>query len=335
MSAYIDKVFINIASEHLKKFKWKKDNLANCRCPFCGDSKKRKNIARGYFYQKGNDFFFRCHNCGHGTNMYNFLEAINPLLAKEYAFKRFTNGENGRSNYKKPKQEDLFVPTKKITTFEVPKNCVNVCDLDFAHPIVKYLEKRKIPDESFCYFYYAEDFSEVAKGFSSDYELKREPRLVIPFYDEEKQLIGVQGRALEADSKIRYITLKKDSVEKLWYGLWRVNPEEPIYITEGPIDSIFLPNALAMVGAAGDMKLPEKIANSEVIYVFDNEKRNKQICGFMETVIEKGHKILIWPDVKVKDINDYVLAFGDPMAMIRANTHSGLEAKLRFMKWKK
>jgi len=90
-----------------------------------------------------------------------------------------------------------------------------------------------------------------------------------------------------------------------------------------------------MVGAAGDMKLPEKIANSEVIYVFDNEKRNKQICGFMETVIEKGHKILIWPDVKVKDINDYVLAFGDPMAMIRSNTHSGLEAKLRFMKWKK
>jgi hypothetical protein len=90
-----------------------------------------------------------------------------------------------------------------------------------------------------------------------------------------------------------------------------------------------------MVGAAGDMKLPEKIANSEVVYVFDNEKRNKQICSFMETVMEKGHKILIWPDVKVKDINDYVLAFGDPMDMISKNTYSGLEAKLRYMQWKK
>jgi hypothetical protein len=55
----------------------------------------------------------------------------------------------------------------------------------------------------------------------------------------------------------------------------------------------------------------------------------------METVMEKGHKILIWPDVKVKDINDYVLAIGDPMDMISKNTYSGLEAKLRYMQWKK
>jgi DNA primase len=197
------------------------------------------------------------------------------------------------------------------------------------------LESRKIPDESLCYFYYTEDFSELARHFDSEHNLKPEPRLVIPFYNESKELIGVQGRSLEANSKVRYITLKKDSVEKLWYGLWRVNPQETIYITEGPIDSIFLPNAVAMVGAAGDMKLPEKIANSEVVYVFDNEKRNKQICNFMETVMEKGHKILIWPDVKVKDINDYVLAVGDPMDMISKNTYSGLEAKLRYMQWKK
>jgi hypothetical protein len=335
MSAYIDKMFINMVSDNLKRFKWKKDNLANCRCPFCGDSKKRKNIARGYFYQKGNDFFFRCHNCGYGTNLYNFLDNMNPNLAKEYALRRFTCGENGRSNYKKPKNEELFTPSKKVAIFEKPINSVNVCDLSPDDKVVQYLESRKIPDESLCYFYYTEDFSQLAKSFDPEHNLKPEPRLVIPFYNDSKELIGVQGRALEADSKIRYITLKKDSVEKLWYGLWRVNPEEPIYITEGPIDSIFLPNSLAMVGAAGDMKLPEKIAKSEVIYVFDNEKRNKQICAFMETVIEKGHKILIWPDVKVKDINDYVLAFGDPMAMIRSNTHSGLEAKLRFMKWKK
>ena len=335
MSSYIDKMFINLISNHLKRFKWKKDNLANCRCPFCGDSKKRKNIARGYFYQKGNDFFYRCHNCGYGTNLYNFLESLNPTVAKEYAFKRFANGENGRSNYKKPKIEDVFTQTKKVTVFEKPLGCTNVCDLSSDHTVVKYLESRKVPDESLCYFHYTEDFSELARYFDPEHNLKPEPRLVIPFYNESKELIGVQGRSLEANSKVRYITLKKDSVEKLWYGLWRVNPQETIYITEGPIDSIFLPNAVAMVGAAGDMKLPEKIANSEVVYVFDNEKRNKQIYNFMETVMEKGHKILIWPDVKVKDINDYVLAFGDPMDMISKNTHSGLEAKLRYMQWKK
>lgn len=51
MSLFIDKKFINIVSPQLDKFVWKKDNLANCRCPICGDSTTNKNKARGYFLQ--------------------------------------------------------------------------------------------------------------------------------------------------------------------------------------------------------------------------------------------------------------------------------------------
>jgi hypothetical protein len=42
MSSYIDKKYINMVSPLLEKFKWKKDNLANCRCPLCGDSDRSK-----------------------------------------------------------------------------------------------------------------------------------------------------------------------------------------------------------------------------------------------------------------------------------------------------
>ena len=59
MSSYLDKKFINMVSPQLEKFSWKKDNLAACRCPICGDSKKNKNKTRGYFYVKGNDFFYK------------------------------------------------------------------------------------------------------------------------------------------------------------------------------------------------------------------------------------------------------------------------------------
>ena len=73
MSLYIDKSFINRVSGGLRNFKWKRDGLANCSCPICGDSQKNKSKARGFFFVKGNDFFYKCHNCGCGKNLYNFL----------------------------------------------------------------------------------------------------------------------------------------------------------------------------------------------------------------------------------------------------------------------
>ena len=108
MSSYIDKKFINMVSPQLEKFSWKKDNLAACRCPICGDSTKNKNKTRGYFYIKNNDFFYKCHNCGVGYNLYNFLKEVSPSMCKEYSLERYRNGEIGKSNYKKPEEKDLF-----------------------------------------------------------------------------------------------------------------------------------------------------------------------------------------------------------------------------------
>ena len=62
MSIYLDKKYINLISPTLEKFKWKKDNLANCRCPICGDSELSKTKARGYFFTSDNSYFYKCHN---------------------------------------------------------------------------------------------------------------------------------------------------------------------------------------------------------------------------------------------------------------------------------
>jgi len=50
MSLYVDQKYLNLISNRLPLFKKKKDNTYNCRCIICGDSKKKKSKARGYFF---------------------------------------------------------------------------------------------------------------------------------------------------------------------------------------------------------------------------------------------------------------------------------------------
>ena len=47
---------------------------------------------------------------------------------------------------------------------------------------------------------------------------------------------------------MRYITIMLDEDSPKVFGLDRVNETEPIYIVEGPFDSLFLDNSIAMAG---------------------------------------------------------------------------------------
>ena len=95
---------------------------------------------------------------------------------------------------------------------------------------------------------------------------------------------------------------------------------------------MFIPNALAMAGAA----VSYDVLPHNATFIYDNEPRNTQIVKRMEKVIESGYNIVIWPDdVMSKDINDMVLIGINPVKIIRENTFSGLEAKMRIVQWKK
>ena len=74
----------------------------------------------------------------------------------------------------------------------------------------------------------------------------------------------------------------------------------------------------------------------DYIYVFDNEPRNKEIVNRISKTINRGDKVIIWPtSIEQKDINDMVLAGLNVMDVLKSNTHSGLEAKIKFNNWKK
>lgn len=334
MSTYIDKMFINIISSQLEKFVWKKETLANCRCPICGDSQKHKNKARGFFFQKGNDFFYKCHNCNFSSNLYNFLEQISPNVCKEYAIQRWKNGENNKSNYKKPK-----IKFEK-PLFKTKLDCIAISKLDDQHPCKKYVLSRKLPIESLDYLLYTDDFSSVAKIIDSEKtNIPKEPRLIIPIYNEDNILIGVQGRYIGSNKKaIRYITLKRKDTDRLWYGLNRVK-DEPVYIVEGPIDSLFLPNGIATLGMDSNIELPKELQHKKIVFVLDNQPRNKTVVKTLMEFINKNYNVVVWPStIKEKDINDMILSGKtqqEIIDIINKNTYNGLQATLQLNQWKK
>ena len=345
MSMFIDKKFINLISSTLSKFTWKKDDLANCRCPICGDSNKNKNKCRGYFFVKKGKYFYKCHNCGFGSNIYNFLKEVSPSLCKEYQLETYREKNNNKT-----KEEDLFKFKDLKPKFKKKDKLLDsldvLSDLPDSHSAVQFANMRIIPKQFWKYLYFTSDFGSFMKELDPDcLSIGAEPRLVIPFFNSHGTVVGAQGRALNmkdetnARTTLKYITVKGDkSIDRLWYGMWRTDPKKRVYVVEGPIDSMFLQNGVAIVGAGALKNIPSRFENSEMTWIMDNEPRNRQVCAYIEKLIELGRDVCIWPDsVKEKDINDmaYNMSTRKIQKMIDENTFSGLEATLRFRDWRK
>ena len=319
----VDSKYIGLVSSRLQKFKRVKANLYNFRCPICGDSQKHKNKARGYFYQVKTNTNFKCHNCGASLSFNNFLKQIDPTLHKQYTIEKFKDGFTGKNFVVEEPKLDFKKPvfTKKL---DLPK----ASEIPAAK---NYLEKRKVDSTK---FYYASKFKEWVNTQKKtfDYTKKDESRIIIPMYDTERNLIGFQGRSLVPNS-VKYITVMLNEEAPKVYGLDKINKGETVYVVEGPFDSTFVSNSVAMCGSDSSLACLE---GSSIVYVYDNEPRNKEIVGKIEKCINRGERVIIWPlGIEQKDINDMVLVGHDIMSMLQSNIYSNLEAKIKFNNWKK
>ena len=335
MSVFIDRAFLLRISPKLQRFTQKKEDLYNFRCPLCGDSQKNKTKSRGYVYRKKNDYFYMCHNCGVGTNFYNFLEKVDPTLIKEYALERYKNGDNNKSNHKTPEFEE-FKTEKPI--FKKSLVLPSIDSLPEAHFAKVYVQQRRIPEAFLSQLYYAEDFAAFIQSLGIQKELSKEDkRLVIPFYDREKNLVAIQGRAL-GESKLRYITIKLHEDNHKFFGLDRIDEDKMIYVVEGPIDSMFLDNAVATADSNLE-SITSIYDKSKVTLIFDNEPRNKEIVKKIDEAIEKHYNVVIWPEmIESKDINDMVKDGFSPdeiQDIISKYTFVNLRAKAELVNWKK
>jgi transcription elongation factor Elf1 len=357
MSVWIDRKYLLLVSSRLERFAQKKDDLFNFRCPFCGDSKKNKLKARGYVFRKNNDYFYTCHNCHLGTTFSKFLKHIDSHTYSQYALERYSNGENGHSNYTKPNfdlsgpkasevfsgkgtdlQDNRRESRVNIRNISVP-GLVSVDKLEPDHYARKYIEGRKIPEQFWNEVFYTEkykDFMDTAFPDHGKEDIPNDDRIVLFYTDKEGNITNVTGRAL-GQSKVRYCTVKITEDKKL-FGLHRLQLDKIVYVLEGQFDSFFIENSVA----SGDSNLgsaAEYLDVSEVVLVYDREPRNKDIVKQINKAIQNDYAVVLFPDtVEGKDINEMILSgmsSEEIMSVMKENTFQGLTAKLKFVDWRK
>ena len=337
MSLFLDQKYLSLISNRLPLFKRKDDFLYNCRCVICGDSTKNKRKARGYFFKYKNELRYKCHNCDASLSFGNFLKDIDSVLHSQYSLEKYTEGNPVKLSNTVP--EMVFTePVFKSQEERLLDKILDRLDtLPEDNEAIQFCISRHIPKEKFKLIYYIKNVKDIAQLNSTYKESIRseEPRLVLPFYDTNGQLSGVTCRALRGET-LRYITVKvKDNVPLL-FGINDVDTKKTIYVVEGPIDSLFLDNCIAAAGTSFNKINTLGISTDNMVLIFDNQPRNKEVCKIIEKNIDQGYNVVIWPqNIEEKDINDMVTAGRDVKSIIKKNTFHGLTAKAKFIAWKR
>ena len=341
--------YIYTIASSLERFKpVENSKIYNFRCNICGDSHKSKYKARAYFVysQKDDKFFFKCHNCGISVSFENYLKSYFPEYYKEFRLSKYLDNNNQiresisekysktvKSNY----SEKLKNYTKKSSQF--------LFDFDVSEKCLNYVKSRMFPESSYSTLKYTNNFAKLIHDLDytqkyKDRKLPEDERLILIFYNENKEIKGIQGRDLSGQSELKYITCMFDDNDNKIFGLDTVNTNDTIFVTEGALDSLFFENAISVNGGdAGILDALDYIDKSKFIIVFDNEPRAKDTMKRLEKAIKHGYKVVIWGVFsEEKDINDMIKSGKTKEQItnyILNNSYSGTTALIKFKHWKK
>lgn len=337
MSIYLDQKYLTLISNRLPLFKRKDDTLFNCRCILCGDSTKNKRKARGYFFSYKTEIRYKCHNCDVSMTFGTFLKQLDGTLHSQYLVEKYAEGA--------PLGQTLQVTELKFETpqFKAPeerlldKILVRLDQCSEDNEAVEFCRQRKIPVSKLNRLYYIDNIKNIVQ-LNDKYKESikgEEPRLAIPFYDENGQLTGVSCRALRGEA-LRYITVKIKDQVPLIFGLEHINKKDLVYVVEGPLDSLFLNNCIAVGSTSLEKVSFSNLDMDKVVLIYDNQPRNKEVCKIIERSIDQQRQVVIWPQtIQEKDINDMVLSGRNILQIVKDNTFQGLAAKAKFYAWKR
>lgn len=335
---WLETKYIMLLSARLDRFTRAGPNLYKFRCPLCGDSELKKSKTRGYIFLKGDKHRFHCHNCGESALFRNFLKQLDSGLY--YQFVKETITEQKPT----PAQEfERKMAPPKFVVSSALKKLKKISSLPLSHPAKMYVDSRKIPSPLHYKLFYCKDFNAWVNSIIPDKmeEDFHEERLVIPFLDEEENLFGFQGRALDPEAEIRYITILLDEEKPRVYGMEGINRNYDVLVFEGPIDAMMLPNSIASAGGDISQELSKTdYCKEKIVVIYDNEPRNKHTVSKIDRSIKDGYRVCIWPaSMQWKDVNDMIVKGGmtpeSVSKIVKENTFSGLEAKLHLTVWKR
>lgn len=333
---WIEQKYISLLGSQFRNFKRKTPNLWEFSCPLCGDSLTNKRKARGYIFPKGQKYRFMCHNCGSSMLFTKLLEATNPNLYREFRLEKFRDKVEEEKKEEKQKEPEFTVLKKSA----IERICRKVSTLEPDHPARQYLENRKLPQHRIDSLFYTENLAVFAEIFPKYAEVKfpkKEPRIVIPIYNRQKELVGITARAI-GPSQLRYVMMRRSDEEPLIYNLDKIDMAKKVYAFEGAFDSMFVENSVAVDGADFN-KLSSIVPKAQLIVVFDNQPRNGELLKRIDKIVDTGYSMFIWPENYSKDMNQNVIdgkIIPDSITeLIENNTYSGLTLRLKLSKWKK
>lgn len=336
-----DSYFITKVSVLLDSFS-PRGGAYNFRCPFCGDSKKDRRKARGYLYQKDNEWFYKCFNCNEGTTFSSFLYRVSQPIYKEYRANNFKSGVQRNKLFeallKKKEVENQEIIEKSIDINLLRSIITPILQLPNDHVAMEYVKSRLIPENRFRELYYIDDINELKIAFDGyeDVNFFIEPRLVLPVINRDNNIVGLITRSLAKNPRLRYVNLKVSDETPLLFNLNGIDESKPIMVVEGAIDSLFLDNCVS----ASNLHL-KGLSNyfdkDNLTLVYDNEPRHKEVLAAMSNAIDEGYNVVIWPSkIKQKDINDMIKnGINNVKDIINTNTFKGQDARLRFQEWRK
>lgn len=332
----LDEKYILLISNRLRNFKKTDTHAYKCSCPVCGDSATDSTRTRGNFYIYNGDWMYHCYNCHFSSGVPHFLRTYYNDIYNDYIAESF-GGKKTKYTRRNPDKKDIIDTSSLAHKFLI--NTTKLTNLPENHQARIYINNRQIPEKNKNDIYYVRNFNKFVnilipdKMKNVDYD---EERVVFPFFDETKKIIGFQGRSLNPKSKVKYITIKFDENIPKIYGRNRVDASRVVYVVEGIMDSMFIRNAVADMGS-GFKSAIKKYKNR--VLILDNEPYSEIIVKKMKKFIKDGESIVIWRESnKLNDINDFIISgrtANDVMKEIKERTFFGLQAELELMEWSK
>lgn len=337
---FVDVKYANLISPYVRNFRRKSEYLWNFSCCFCGDSKTNKTKARGYIYKLKTGLAYKCHKCGHSTSLGSLLKYVDSNLYQEYTLENYKESGAPRSAHKDVDDAIPAIIHQPQVDDDVLLKLKRLDKLSLDHPAVKYVIKRKIPTKQWHLLYFCPRFIHFVNSLipgKIKSAINEHPRLIIPYFGDDGKCFAFQGRAFGNETP-KYMTIKLDDTKERIYGQERLDRQKRVYIVEGPLDSLFIPNAVAVSGSSFDTPAVHNLKQNATV-VYDNERRSPQLLKLIEKTIEQQFSICLWPDtIEQKDINDMVksgMTVDQIIDIIDSNTFTGPEAVLRFSTWRR
>lgn len=348
-----EETLINQIAHRLERFKWEghrssHGKTAKCRCIVCGDSQRNKSKARFYFIPAENGYRVYCHNCGYSESLRFFIKEYFPEFYGDYAFDRLKKRLVGDEVKETVKLEPIQKKEKVLDFPEWFKLLTPLDGLPKDHKTVQYALKRNLGNHLDKLFF-IDDFSKlqsICPERNMDFAKNDSNRMILVCRSFEGVPFGVIGRSILPDEPLRYLNLKSSEWEgPLCYGLDRVDSSKETVVLEGAIDSLHLPNAIAVNSSAlANVSYYFYSPNSmdNFIFFFDQQPRNREICGLIENAIDRNLSVVLLPEhvrekLKAKDVDEMVRSITpeEIMELFRKHCVHGATAVLVFKIWKR